>query len=243
MDHPNIARVLDGGATETAALLRHGTGPESGSRTSTTNSVCRATQRLRLFIQVCRCHPARPPEGRDPPGHQAVQRPSDGERRPGGAQGDRLPGSPKATGQALTDKTLVTRFQGIDRHAGLLRAPSRPNFSSVDIDTRSDVYSPRGSPLRIVGGQAALDNAEILKGVEGMRHNLRHTPATAPPPPGWPRLGRPADAHRERRRTDLPRLKSELQGDWTGSSSNASRRTAYAATSRWERWHRTFSVP
>src|SRR5262249_9344315 len=49
-------------------------------------------------------------------------------------------GVAKATGQALTDKTLVTGFGNI---VGTLEymAPEQAEINQLDIDTRSDIYS------------------------------------------------------------------------------------------------------
>ena len=55
MDHPNIAHVLDAGATaDRPALLCHGTGARRAHhRVTATKAMLSAEQRLGLFIQVC----------------------------------------------------------------------------------------------------------------------------------------------------------------------------------------------
>ena len=55
MDHPNIAKVFDAGATDSGpAVLRHGTGARaSRSPTTATRSKLPTGERLELFIQVC----------------------------------------------------------------------------------------------------------------------------------------------------------------------------------------------
>ena len=55
MDHPNIAKVLDAGATETGpALLRHGTGAgHPDHRLLRPESALDHAERLDLFIKVC----------------------------------------------------------------------------------------------------------------------------------------------------------------------------------------------
>ena len=91
MDHPNIAKVLDAGATDDRpALLRHGTGarhadhgvlrPEQPAHDRTAEAVHRGLPR----------HPARAPEGHHSSRHQAVEHPRHAARRRAGAEGDRL---------------------------------------------------------------------------------------------------------------------------------------------------------
>ena len=55
MDHPNIAKVLDAGATETGRpLLRDGAGPgDQDHRLLRPATISRPRERLDLFIQVC----------------------------------------------------------------------------------------------------------------------------------------------------------------------------------------------
>ena len=74
MDHPNIAKVLDAGATETGpAVLRDGVHPGRARSSSTaTQEQLDTKARLELFTQRLPRHPARAPEGHHPPGHQAL---------------------------------------------------------------------------------------------------------------------------------------------------------------------------
>ncbi len=55
MDHPNIAHVLDAGATDIGpALLRHGAGPRRPDhRVLRPEQACPSHERLELFVQVC----------------------------------------------------------------------------------------------------------------------------------------------------------------------------------------------
>ena len=91
MDHPNIARVLDAGATDSGRpVLRDGTGPRHPD-----HRVLRPEQpaRPRAAGTVRPGLPgraARAPEGDHPPRHQAVERAGHAARRPAGAQGDRF---------------------------------------------------------------------------------------------------------------------------------------------------------
>ena len=92
MDHPNIARVLDGGATEDGpALFRDGTGARrSDHRISATRTSSPPSERLELFIQVCHAIQQRASEGDHPSRHQAFEYPRHAPRRRAGAQGDRF---------------------------------------------------------------------------------------------------------------------------------------------------------
>jgi WD40 repeat protein/serine/threonine protein kinase len=140
MDHPNIARVLDGGATPfgrpyfvmelvkgapiTAYCDQHHLTPR---------------ERLQLFLSVCQAVQHAHQKGiihRDlKPSNVLV------------AQHDTTPlvkvidfGVAKALGQELTDKTLFTGFAQMIG-TPLYMSPEQAGQSARDIDTRSDIYS------------------------------------------------------------------------------------------------------
>ena len=76
MDHPNIAKVLDAGATEAAARTSSWNwSRDSESRSIATKKKLRISDRLELFVQGLPGRPARAPERNHPPGPQAVQHP------------------------------------------------------------------------------------------------------------------------------------------------------------------------
>ena len=89
MDHPNIAKVLDAGATDTGRPyfvmeLVKGipiTKYCEQARTETTETV-------RLVHPGLSCDSACASEGNYPPGHQALEHPADAARWGAGAQGD-----------------------------------------------------------------------------------------------------------------------------------------------------------
>lgn len=213
MDHPNIARVLDGGATETGRpffvmeLVR-------GVRITDFCDERRlsARDRLGLFVQVCHAIQHAHQKGvihRDIKPSNILVTVNDDVAVPKVIDF----GIAKATGQALTDKTLVTRFHGLIGTPAYM-SPEQAEFSSVDIDTRSDVYSLGVLLYELLVGKTPFDSVDILKdGVDGVRRTLRDTPATAPSA----RLDTFGEAEKtqtaERRRSDVPRLRSELEGD------------------------------
>ena len=88
MDHPNIAKVLDGGATETGRpyfvmeLVQGVPITEFCDRNRFP-----ARERIKLFITVCQADPKRAPEGDHSPGPQAHQHPGHARRRRGDAHG------------------------------------------------------------------------------------------------------------------------------------------------------------
>ena len=140
MDHPNIARVFDGGTTA-AGLPYFVMELVKGVPITTYCDQHRLPpqQRLELFLQVCQAVQHAHQKGvihRDiKPSNVLVTR------------HDTTPlvkvidfGVAKALGQKLTDQTL---FTGIGQLIGtpLYMSPEQAGLSDLDIDTRSDIYS------------------------------------------------------------------------------------------------------
>ena len=140
MDHPNIARVLDGGATASGRpyfvmeLVKGMPITECCDQNHLT-----PRQRLELFIPVCQAVQHAHQKGiihRDlKPSNILV------------TVDDTLPvvkvidfGVAKALGQELTDKTLFTCFAQMIG-TPLYMSPEQAGQSGLDIDTRSDIYS------------------------------------------------------------------------------------------------------
>jgi serine/threonine protein kinase/WD40 repeat protein/tetratricopeptide (TPR) repeat protein len=140
MDHPHIAKVLDGGATATGRpyfvmeLVKGVPITEFCDQNHLTPQ-----QRLELFISVCQAVQHAHQKGvihRDlKPSNVLVSR------------HDTTPtvkvidfGVAKALGQNLTDKTL---FTGIAQMVGtpLYMSPEQAGMSDLDVDTRGDIYS------------------------------------------------------------------------------------------------------
>ncbi len=140
MDHPNIARVLDGGTTAagrpyfvmdlvkgipiTKYCDEHQLTPQ---------------QRLDLFIPVCQAIQHAHQKGiihRDLKPTNVLVALYDGKPVPKVIDF----GVAKATGHQLTQRTLVTRFGTI---VGTLEymSPEQASFNQLDVDTRSDIYS------------------------------------------------------------------------------------------------------
>ncbi len=140
MEHPNIARVLDGGTTDTGRpyfvmdLVK-------GVPITKYCDEHRLTprQRLELFIPVCHAIQHAHQKGiihRDLKPSNVLVALYDGKPVPKVIDF----GVAKAAGQPLTEQTLVTGFGNI---IGTLEymSPEQAEINQLDIDTRSDIYS------------------------------------------------------------------------------------------------------
>ena len=140
MDHPNIARVLDAGATDTGRpyfvmeLVRGVPMTEFCNQ----NSIS-IRDRLELFVTVCQAVQHAHQKGiihRDIKPTNVLVPLHDG--RPVIKVIDF--GVAKATGQKLTEKTLFTGFTQMIG-TPLYMSPEQAEMSGLDVDTRSDIYS------------------------------------------------------------------------------------------------------
>jgi len=140
MDHPNIAKVLDAGATKTGRpyfVMELVTGVSITEYCDKNNLSTK--DRLDLFIQVCNAVQHAHQKGiihRDikPTNVMVAQH-----------EGKPVPkvidfGIAKATKQRLTEKTLFTRYAHIIGTPAYM-SPEQAELSDLDVDTRSDIYS------------------------------------------------------------------------------------------------------
>ncbi len=140
MDHPNIAKVHDGGTTEMGRpyfvmeLVRGIPITDYCDREHLT-----ILERLELFVLVCRAVQHAHQKGiihRDLKPSNVMVTVIDGVSVPKVIDF----GVAKATGQSLTDHTLFTAFH---QFVGtpLYMSPEQADLAGVDVDTRSDIYS------------------------------------------------------------------------------------------------------
>jgi serine/threonine protein kinase len=180
MDHPNIAKVLDAGATETGRpyfvmeLVR-------GIRITEycdQNQVS-TTERLDLFIKVCHAIQHAHQKGiihRDIKPSNIMVTLHDGVPVPKVIDF----GIAKATQGRLTDATVYTQLhQFIGTPAYM--SPEQAEMSGLDVDTRSDIYSLGVLLYELLTGRTPFDAQELVKsGLDAIRRTIREVEPPRP---------------------------------------------------------------
>jgi WD40 repeat protein/serine/threonine protein kinase len=182
MDHPNIAKVLDAGATET------------GRPYFVMELVCGIPvlkycdekrlpneQRLRIFMDIC-----------DGIQHAHQKGIIHRDIKPTNVLVTLLDGKPvpkvidfgiaKATQQRLTDKTLFTRVEQFIGTPSYM-SPEQAEMSGMDIDTRTDIYSLGVLLYELLTGCPPFDPKDFSRGgYDEIRRRIREdeppTPST-----------------------------------------------------------------
>jgi len=164
MDHTNIARVIDAGATESGRpyfvmeLVRGVKITDYCDQNS-----LKTTARLEMFLEIC-----------DAVQHAHQKGIIHRDLKPSNILVTTLPsGKPLAkvidfgiakatTDQRLTDKTLFTAFELLIGTPAYM-SPEQAALSSVDVDTRSDIYSLGVLLYELLTGTTPFDTTELLK--------------------------------------------------------------------------------
>ena len=213
MDHPNIAKVLDAGATENGRpffvmeLVR-------GIKITDycDQNKLSMHERLGLFTQVCNAIQHAHQKGiihRDiKPSNILV------------TLHDSVPipkvidfGIAKATQGKLTDQTLFTAFEQFIGTPAYM-SPEQAEMSGLDVDTRSDIYALGVLLYELLTGRTPFDPKELLQsGIDEPRRTIREKEPERPST----RLRTMVDADlshvAQRRHSEAPKLIHLLCGD------------------------------
>jgi eukaryotic-like serine/threonine-protein kinase len=224
MDHPNIAKVLDAGATPPSPPLRKG-GAWGGGRPYFVMELVKGVPitdycdqnnlstegRLALFVTVSHAVQHAHQKGiihRDLKPSNILVTLHDGIPVPKVIDF----GVAKATSQHLTEKTLFTSFgQMIGTPAYM--SPEQAEMSGLDIDTRSDIYSLGVLLYELLTGSTPFESKRLRDaGYAEMQRIIREE---TPPKPSkrLTSLGDTATVVSSHRSTDPKRLAALLTGD------------------------------
>jgi len=213
MDHPNIAKVLDAGATEKGRpyfvmeLVK-------GIRITEycDQNHLSTPERLGLFTQVCQAIQHAHQKGiihRDIKPSNVLVTLHDGKPVPKVIDF----GIAKATEQQLTEKTVFTAF-GQFMGTPAYMSPEQAELSGLDIDTRSDIYALGVLLYELLTGRTPFDAKELLQaGLDEMRRRIREEEPMRPST----RLSTMVDADlteiAEQRRSEPGKLTRFIRGD------------------------------
>jgi serine/threonine protein kinase len=209
MDHSHIARVFDAGATASGRPyfvmeLVHGK-PITDYCDQNNLTII---ERLELFVQVCHAVQHAHQKGiihRDlKPSNVLVTQ----------HEGHRVPkiidfGLAKATGLQLTDKTLLTVYPQM-MGTPVYMSPEQAEMTTLDIDTRADVYSLGVMLYELLTGATPFDPTRLRKaGFDEVRRIIREE---EPPRPSM-RIRVLGPAVATHRGTDVRRLHQLVNSD------------------------------
>lgn len=215
MDHPNIARVLDAGSTESGRpyfvmeLVRGIPITEYCDQNKLPTN-----ERLELFVNVCQAVQHAHTKGiihRDIKPSNVLVTHHDGAPIPKIIDF----GVAKATNQQLTERTLFTAFAQMIG-TPLYMSPEQAEMSGLDVDTRSDVYSLGVLLYELLTGTTPVAKKRMQTAAFDEIRRMIREEDPAKPSTAISTLGEKAKTISMRRGTDANKLRQNLSGelDW-----------------------------
>src|SRR6185369_16184841 len=214
MDHPNIAKVLEAGATATGRpyfVMELVRGIKITHYCDENN--LSTEERLDLFIKVSQAVQHAHQKGiihRDLKPSNILVADHDGVAVPKIIDF----GIAKATtDQRLTDKTLFTAFEQFIGTPAYM-SPEQARMSGLDIDTRTDIYSLGVLLYELLTGKTPFDTQALLAaGLDEMRRTISEQEPARPSTRLSTMLAGELTTTAKHRRTDAPKLVHLLRGD------------------------------
>ena len=213
MDHPNIARVLDAGATDTGRpyfVMELVKGVRITDYCDQNNFTTPA--RLALFTLVCQAIQHAHQKGiihRDIKPSNILVTLHDGVPVPKVIDF----GIAKATDQRLTEKTLFTAFEAFMGTPAYM-SPEQAEMSGLDIDTRSDIYSLGVLLYQLLTGKTPFEAKDLMAaGLGEMRRTLREQEPARPSTRLSTMLAADLTTVAKHRHCEPAKLASSIRGD------------------------------
>jgi len=214
MDHPNIAKVLDAGATETGRpyfVMELVRGIKITDYCDQNNLA--TEDRLRLFTQVCQAIQHAHQKGiihRDIKPSNILVTQNESKAVPKVIDF----GIAKATtDQRLTDKTVFTAFEQFIGTPAYM-SPEQAMMTNLDIDTRTDIYALGVLLYELLTGQTPFDARELMSvGLDAMRRIIREQEPARPSTRLSTMLEADLTSVAQHRQAEPARLGTLLRGD------------------------------
>ena len=212
MDHPNIARVLDAGTTDSGRpffvmeLVRGVPIIEFCDKNKLSTEA-----RLKIFLDVCSAVQHAHQKGiihRDLKPSNVLITLHDGQPVPKVIDF----GIAKALNQELTEKSLFTAY-GQMIGTPQYMSPEQAEMSGLDVDTRSDIYSLGVLLYQLMTGRTPIDAQSLRQaGYDEMKRMIQEEEAHKPSLL-ISTMGETATAVADHRRVDPRKLSDNLRGD------------------------------